>query len=102
MRPIVLQTLTWGTVVAAVSSALWLAWADNRAEAARNHLSARRVTTTLPAVKSGARPVVVGALPVATGTRVIAGLPTVAVNAVGAGFQRAAVIGFVTTSAEGR
>jgi hypothetical protein len=96
MRPIVLQTLTWGTVIAAVSSALWLAWADNRGEAARNHLSARRVTTTLPSAKAAVRPVAV-VMPVATGTRIISALPAVALNAVGAGFQGAAV-GIATSS----
>ena len=92
MRPIVLQTLAWGTVVAAVSSALWLGWADNRGEAARNHLSARRVTTTLQAAMPPVRPIA-AIIPLAPRTRLIAGLPDAAANAVGAGFQ-----GVVTTS----
>jgi hypothetical protein len=113
MRPIVLQTLTWGTVVAAVSSALWLAWADNRGEAARDRLSARRVTRTLPAAKLAVRPVAV-VMPVATSTGAItAALPAVALNsvnavnavnalnAVGAGFQ-GTTVGIVVTTTEGR
>jgi hypothetical protein len=52
MRPIVLQTLTWGTVAAAVSSALWLAWADNRGDLPRMHTASRQASAASIAVRN--------------------------------------------------
>jgi hypothetical protein len=51
MRPFVLQTLTWGTVAAAVSSALWLAWADNRGDLPRLHTASRQASASLNAAR---------------------------------------------------
>jgi hypothetical protein len=53
MRPIVLQTLTWGTVAAAVSSALWLAWADNRGELPHMHTASRQASASVIAARNG-------------------------------------------------
>jgi hypothetical protein len=53
MRPFVLQTLTWGTVAAAVSSALWLAWADNRGDLPRMHTASRQASASVIAARNG-------------------------------------------------
>jgi hypothetical protein len=53
MRPIVLQTLTWGTVAAAVSSALWLAWADIRGDLPHMHTASRQASASYIAVRNG-------------------------------------------------
>jgi hypothetical protein len=57
MRPIVLQTLTWGTVAAAVSSALWLAWADNRGDLPHMQTASRQASASSIAVRIGGAPI---------------------------------------------